>query len=71
MRSDPRGMIGRIEDHIGIARYDDYTLLTEQIHVTKKLEVPSSVVAAAVAATAGEDDYVRREFGEEFFMKTK
>jgi hypothetical protein len=71
MKTDPRGMISRIEDHLGIERHEDYELLTEQIHVTKKLEVPPSVVAAAAALTAAEDDYIRREFGEEFFQKTK
>jgi hypothetical protein len=71
MKTNPRGMIDRIEDHLGIARHENYELLTEQIHVTKKLEIPPSVVAAAEAITAGEDDYIRREFGEEFFQKTK
>lgn len=71
MKTDPRGMIDRIEDHLGIARYENYDLLTEQIHVTKKLEIPPPVLAAAAALTAGEDDYLRREFGEEFFQKTK
>ena len=71
MKTDPRGMIDRVEDHLGIARHENYELLTEQIHVTKKLEIPPSVVAAATAITAGEDDYIRREFGEEFFQKTK
>ena len=71
MKMDPRGMITRIEDHIGIERHDDYELLTEQIHVTKKLEIPPSVIAAAAALVAAEDDYIRREFGEEFFLKTK
>ena len=71
MKTDPRGMIDRIEAHIGVARHEKYELLTEQIHVTKKLEVPPSVVAAAAALTAAEDDYIRQEFGEEFFLKTK
>lgn len=71
MRTDPRGMIDRVEDHLGIARHDSYALLTEQIHVTKKLEIPPSVVAAATALTAAEDDYIRNEFGEEFFQKTR
>ena len=71
MKTDPRGMIDRVEDHLGIARHENYELLTEQIHVTKKLEIPPSVVAAAAATTAAEDDYIRREFGEEFFQKTK
>lgn len=71
MKTDPRGMISEIEDHIGVPRFDGYELLTTQIHVTKKLEIPPSVVAAAAALTASEDDYIRREFGEEFFLKTK
>lgn len=71
MKTDPRGMIDRIEAHIEVARHEDYALLTEQIHVTKKLEVPLSVIAAAAALTAPEDDYIRQEFGEEFFQKTK
>ena len=71
MRSDPRGMIDRIEDHLGIARHDNYKLLTEQIHVTKKLEIPGPVVEAAAALTAQEDDYIRQEFGEDFFRRTK
>lgn len=71
MKTDPRGMIDRIENHLGIARYENYELLTEQIHVTKKVEIPPSVVAAAAAVTAAEDDYIRREFGEEFSRRTK
>ena len=71
MKTDPRGMIDRIEAHLGVAHHENYQLLTEQIHVTKKLEVAPSVVAAAAALTAAEDDYIRREFGEAFFQKTK
>lgn len=71
MRTDPRGMISRIEDHIGVPRFKDYTLLTTQIHVTKKLEIPAAVRQAAVELNASEDDYIRQEFGEEFFDKTK
>lgn len=71
MKTDPGGMINRVEDHLGIARHNGYELLTEQIHVTKKLEIPPSVVAAAAALTASEDDFIRQEFGEEFFQKTK
>lgn len=71
MKTDPRGMIDRVEAHIGVPRHENYELLTEQIHVTKKIEVAPSVAAAAAALTAPEDDYIRREFGEEFFQKTK
>lgn len=71
MRSDPRAMIDRVEDHLGLPRYAGYTLLTEQIHVTKKLEIPAAVVAAASELTAAEDEYIRREFGEDFFRQTR
>lgn len=71
MRADPRGLIDRVEDHLGIARFENYQLLTVQIHATAKLELPPSVIAAAAALTASEDAYIRREFGEEFFGKTK
>ena len=71
MKTDPRGMIDRIEDHIGVSRHAHYELLTEQIHVTTKLEVAPSTIAAAAALVAAEDDYIRKEFGEAFFQKTK
>jgi hypothetical protein len=67
----PRETIGRVEDHIGVPRFDGYTLLTEHIHPTLKYEIPEEVKQAAQEATASESDYLRREFGEEFFEKTR
>ncbi|MBX9459102.1 MAG: sulfotransferase [Rhizobium sp.] len=71
MRTDPRAMITQVENHLGLPRYEGYTLLTEQIHVTKKVAIPDAVVAVASKITAAEDDYIRHEFGEDFFQKTR
>ena len=70
IRTDPAGMIARIEQHLEIDRHEGYSCLTQQIHATKKLEIPASVIAAARAATADEDDYLKREFGEKFLEAT-
>jgi hypothetical protein len=71
MRSNPRHMIERIEDHLGIIRHDGYTLLATHIHATWKMTVPDVVVAAVASLCSGEDDFIRREFGEEFFERTR
>jgi hypothetical protein len=71
MRSDPRSMIDRIEDHLGIARHANYELLTTQIHSTRKMPLPVAVVDAATALCSSEDDFIRREFGDEFFDRTR
>ena len=70
IRADPATMIARVETHLGIAHHDSYSCLTEQIHVTRKLPIPDSVAAAAREMSAKEDDYIRREFGEEFLRNT-
>jgi hypothetical protein len=71
MRSNPRHMIDRVENHLGIARHDGYTLLTTHIHTTWKMDVPEPVVAAIASLCSGEDDFLRQEFGEEFFEGTR
>lgn len=70
IRSDPAGMIARIEDHLGIARHENYDCLTQQIHVTQKFAIPDSVIAAARSLTADENDYIKDKFGEEFLLNT-
>lgn len=70
IRTDPGGMITRIEKHLGIAGHDSYSCLTEKIHVTRKLDIPESVIAAARAFTVDEDNFIRRRFGEAFLEAT-
>lgn len=70
IRSDPAGMIARIEKHLGIARHGAYSCLTEPIHATRKLVIPEAVIAAARALTVDEDDFIRRKFGEAFLEAT-
>jgi hypothetical protein len=70
IRSDPAGIVARIEKHLGIAAYGGYGSLTQPIHVTRKLAIPESVIAAARALTADEDDFIRRKFGQAFLEAT-
>jgi hypothetical protein len=35
------------------------------------MTVPDVVVAAVASLCSGEDDFIRREFGEEFFERTR
>lgn len=71
MKTDPRGMISRIEDHIGVPHFDDFTILETPIHVTKKYEIPETVTRRAGEICAEEDAFLRSEFGQEFFDKTR
>lgn len=71
MKTDPRGMISRVEDHIGVPHFDGFTLLEARIHVTKKYEIPEAVTRQAAELCAEEDGYIAKEFGEEFFEKTR
>lgn len=70
IRTDPRGLMDRVEAHLGLSRHD-YTRLADQIHVTHKVELPEAVRAAATEMTAGEDDFLRQSFGEDFLARTR
>lgn len=70
IRSDPARMVARIEKHLGIARHVGYSGLAQPVHVTRKLVIPESVIAAARALTSDEDDYIKRKFGQEFLEAT-
>ncbi len=70
MRSDPAGFIARVEDHVGVSRYDGYKLLEERIHTTFKLKIPDAVVKAAADLHAEEDAFLLAEFGEDFVRNT-
>jgi hypothetical protein len=71
IRTDPLATIARVEDHIGVPHFDNFTLLTKKIHPTKKYEISDAVKQRAEEATATENDYLRNEFGEEFYHKTR
>lgn len=70
IRADPAGLIGRIEKHLDIEKHDAYSNLTQPIHVTRKVEIPAAVIAAAKAMTVDEEDYLKRKFGEEFLIRS-
>lgn len=70
MSTDPAGMIATIEKHIGISHFTGYTLLTTPVHVTKKYEIPASVLDAIDELTRSESDFLLQEFGPEFFART-
>ncbi|UVC12410.1 sulfotransferase (plasmid) [Rhizobium sp. TH2] len=71
IRKDPHGTIARVQDHIGVPRFEDFTLLTEKIHPTKKYEISDKVKSTAEDLTFNEAEYLRSEFGDEFFEKTR
>lgn len=71
IRNHPTETIVRVEDHIGIPHFDGFTLLSEKVHATKKYDISDSVKRAAQEVTQTEADYLLREFGEEFFEKTR
>jgi hypothetical protein len=71
IRTDPRRLISRVEDHIGVPHFDGFTLLATKIHVTKKYEIPDSVKQKAAEHCAAEEDYIRQEFGDAFFQLTR
>jgi hypothetical protein len=70
IRRDPAGLITRIEDHIGVPRYGGYSLLSEQVHVSRKRAIPKDVIAAAAEITGTEDSYIRDTFGDDFYART-
>jgi hypothetical protein len=71
LRSDPRGLLAKVEDFLGIARLKKYRHLADQVHATKKLTVPASVVQRARKRTAAEDEYLKATFGQAFFEQTR
>lgn len=71
IRNDPQATIDRVQDYIGVPRYDNFSLLGERIHASKKYEMSDKVKRAAEALTWIEEDYLRTEFGDEFFDKTR
>lgn len=71
IRDDPQGTIDRVQDHIGVPRHDNFSLLGERIHASTKYQMSDKVKRAAEALTWIEEDYLRTEFGDEFFEKTR
>jgi hypothetical protein len=71
MRADPRGVLAQIEDFLDIRRLEQYRYLTDDVHVTRKVEVPERVVARVRRKTAAEDAYLISTFGAAFFERTR
>lgn len=71
LKFDPRGMLDKIEDFLGIERLADYRYMTSKVHVTQKLDIPESVVARAAGKIAAENEYLITTFGEAFFEQTR
>jgi hypothetical protein len=54
-----------------VPNFDGYQMLSEQVHTTKKLEIPQEVIARVAERVAGENTFLIEHFGEEFFNRTK
>lgn len=71
IRESPLGLMEQIEDFLEIPHFRSYEKLDKQVHKTKKAEIPQAVIDEATARVANEDDFLRRHFGEEFYLRTK
>lgn len=70
VKSDPKGLIDRIETYLGVPHHDGYTYLNEVRHKSKKVDIPEWLVETMRADTQAEKDFLIREFGEEFYRQT-
>lgn len=71
IKTDPRGMIARVEDHIGVPHFDDFILLDVRIHATREYVIPDAVHRRVAELSAEEDAYLTEAFGADFFEKTR
>lgn len=71
IKTDPAGLIRRIEDFIGAPHHDGYKMLDESIHATKKAAIPDWVIAELETEVAPHREFIRATFGEDFARRTK
>jgi len=67
--TDPGGLMAEVEGFLGI-KAKAYPKASEAVHVTKEIEVPYNIQDYFKRELASEQDYIRREFGEEFAAQT-
>lgn len=70
IRSEPAAFLRKIEEFIGIPAFQGYDL-QRVVHQTKKIELPDSVVQRLTDKFDYQRRYLQKEFGDEFFARTK
>lgn len=71
IRTDPAGMLRRIEDFIGARRFDGYKALTEEVHKTKAVTVPDWVAREIEIMSQPQQQYLIDAFGQDFYDLTR
>lgn len=64
---NPLAVLRDVENHLGIAGYDNYKAVNSIIHPTPKYEIPDSVVGYISALMEEETRFLKERFGKDFF----
>ena len=70
IKTDPAGMVRKIEEFLGLEPFDGYEGLTEPYHPTRKIELPDFAVAEIAQRMEPHRAFLRERFGEEFAALT-
>jgi hypothetical protein len=71
IRSRPEDFIEQVESFLQIPHFRDYKGLSEQVHPTMKLDIPSSILDLLRMSVVDEDSFLKRRFGDEFVARIK
>lgn len=71
VRDQPKALLARTEEFLGVPHFEGYLAAEEKVHVTKKAVVPQEVIEKAALRLKAEDDYLKQTFGEEFYERTR
>lgn len=70
VKSDPTGLISRIEAFLGAPHFDEYTYVNEVRHKSAKLDIPEWLIDRIRTDTQDEKDFLIGEFGADFYQQT-
>lgn len=72
VKSHPEEVMKRVEQHIGIEKYDSYPRLRDKINKTgsENIVITEQTIQRMRELVDGESDFLRNHFGEDFLNRT-
>ncbi|MDH6268873.1 hypothetical protein M2360_004292 [Rhizobium sp. SG_E_25_P2] len=71
IKSEPKGLLEKIEDFIGASRFVDYAAAEEKVNVSQSIDIPDWVVAKLAKQTDPAKQFLIKKFGREFYERTR
>jgi hypothetical protein len=71
IRDEPERFIERTETFLGIPHFENYQQLRQQIHPTKKREIPQHIKDLVQESAAAEVEYLKSRFDDDFMRRIR